>query len=361
MTKVPGGLEVLAPQATATSGPRAPVLSVVVPCFDEAEVLPRFHARLRPVMEALGDPWEVVYVNDGSRDATLAAMLAIQEADPSRVSVLNLARNFGKEAALTAGLDHAAASGAVVAIDVDLQDPPEVIPDLVAAWRGGFDVAYAQRRARAGESWTKRATAAAFYRVMERLSGKVRMPRDTGDFRLMSRRALDALLTMRERHRFMKGLFAWVGFPSTAVPYDREPRAAGQSKWNYWALWNLSIEGITSFTTVPLRVATYAGLATSVFALLYGVQVVVKTIIYGNPVAGYPSLMAVVLFLGGVQLMTLGIIGEYLGRVFNEAKGRPIYIAERFVPRRAGPGPVPRRAAAAAPDEAAAVQPAETT
>jgi glycosyltransferase involved in cell wall biosynthesis len=288
-------------------------------------------------------------------------MLALQAAEPGRVSVLNLARNFGKEAALTAGLDHAAATGAVVAIDADLQDPPEVIPDLVAAWREGSDVAYAQRRVRAGESWTKRATAAAFYRVMERLGGKVRLPRDTGDFRLMSRRALDAVLALRERHRFMKGLFAWVGFPSVAVPYDRAPRAAGETKWNYWALLNLSIEGITSFTTVPLRFATFIGLATAVFALLYGLQVVAKTVIYGNPVAGYPSLMAVLLFLGGVQLMTLGIIGEYLGRVFNEAKGRPIYVAERFVPRRAAataaeeaplvPGAA---AAAAAPEKPAA-------
>jgi hypothetical protein len=174
---------------------------------------------------------------------------------------------------------------------------------------------------------------------MERLGGKVMLPRDTGDFRLMSRRALDALLLLRERHRFMKGLFAWVGFPSKAVPYDRAPRAAGTTKWNYWRLWNLSLEGITSFTTVPLRVSTYLGLATAAFALLYGAQVVVKTVLYGNPVAGYPSLMAVVLFLGGVQLMTLGIIGEYLGRVFNEAKGRPLYVVERHRPATVnGPG-----------------------
>jgi glycosyltransferase involved in cell wall biosynthesis len=341
--------------------PHPPVLTVVVPCFDEMEVLPRFHARLRPVMDGLGEAWEVLYVNDGSRDQTLAAALALQAADPDRVSVLNLARNFGKEAALTAGLDHAAATGAVVVIDADLQDPPEVIPDLVAAWREGFDVAYAQRRARAGESWTKRATSAAFYRLMERVGGKVQLPRDTGDFRLISRRTLDALLAMRERHRFMKGLFAWVGFPSKAVLYDREPRVAGETKWNYWALWNFSIEGITSFTTLPLRLATYVGLATAVFAMLYGLQVVVRTALYGNPVAGYPSLMAVVLFLGGVQLMTLGIIGEYLGRVFNEAKGRPIYISERYLPRRAAEPP---RTPAAPPEGAAGAplaQPAETT
>ena len=365
MTKARAGLGTLAPRAITETRRRAPVLSVVVPCFDEAEVLPRFHARLRPVMDGLGEAWEVLYVNDGSRDGTLDAMLALRAAEPDRVSVLNLSRNFGKEAALTAGLDHAAATGAVVVIDSDLQDPPEVIPDLVAAWREGFDVAYAQRRLRAGESWTKRTTAAAFYRLMERLGGKVRLPRDTGDFRLMSRRALDALLALRERHRFMKGLFAWVGFPSKAVPYDRAPRAAGETKWNYWALWNLSIEGITSFTTVPLRFATYIGLATAVFALLFGLQVVLKTVIYGNPVAGYPSLMAVVLFLGGVQLMTLGIVGEYLGRVFNEAKGRPIYVAERYLPlhgaeERLGTSP-PGLLDEAAPAEPPPAQPAETT
>lgn len=315
-----------------------PALTVVVPCCDEAEVLPRFHARLVPVMESLGESWDVLYVNDGSTDRSLEVMLALQAAEPGRVAVLNLSRNFGKEAALTAGLDHAAGGAAVIVIDADLQDPPEVIPELVAAWREGFDIAYAQRRLRAGESWAKRTTAAAFYRLMARLGGSVRLPRDTGDFRLMSRRALDAMLALRERHRFMKGLFAWIGFPAKAVPYDRAPRAAGRTKWNYRALWNLSLEGITSFTTVPLRFATYIGLATAVFALLYGVQVVVKTVLFGNPVAGYPSLMAVILFLGGVQLITLGILGEYLGRVFNEAKGRPIYIPERYLPSRPGAG-----------------------
>jgi glycosyltransferase involved in cell wall biosynthesis len=338
---------------------REPVaLTVVVPCFNEAEVLPRFHARLVPVMDGLGESWDVLYVNDGSTDRSLAVMLELQAAEPGRVAVLNLSRNFGKEAALTAGLDHAAASAAVIVIDADLQDPPEVIPDLAAAWREGFDIAYAQRRARAGESWAKRTTAAGFYRLMEWLGGKVRLPRDTGDFRLMSRRALDAMLALRERHRFMKGLFAWIGFPAKAVPYDRAPRAAGESKWSYWALWNLSLEGITSFTTVPLRFATYIGLATALLALLYGVQVVVKTVLFGNAVAGYPSLMAVILFLGGVQLITLGIIGEYLGRVFNEAKGRPIYIPERYLPSRPPGGDAAPEGAAAA---ATRTQPAETT
>ncbi len=320
-----------------------PALSVVVPAYNEQEVLPAFHARLAPVMEALGLPWEVVYVNDGSRDGTLGVMLRLQSGDP-RVAVVNLSRNFGKEIALTAGLDHAAASEAVVVIDADLQDPPEVIPDLVAAWQaGGIDIAYAQRRVREGETWLKKATASAFYRLMQRIGGKVQLPPNTGDFRLMSRRSLDALLNLREQHRFMKGLFAWVGFPSVAVPYDRAPRAAGETKWNYWKLWNLSLEGITSFTVGPLKIATYLGLVTALFAAGYGSLIILRTMIWGNPVAGYPSLMAVVLFLGGVQLMTLGIIGEYLGRVFNETKGRPLYLVERHLPsghRQASSAPI---------------------
>jgi glycosyltransferase involved in cell wall biosynthesis len=319
------------PLALRTAPETRPTISVVVPAYNEQEVLPAFQARIIPVMEAIGLPFEVVYVNDGSRDQTLQIMLALQAADP-RVAVVNLSRNFGKEIALTAGLDHAAATDAVVVIDADLQDPPEVIPDLVAAWQQGFDVAYAQRRVREGETWVKKATAAGFYRVMQRIGGKVQLPANTGDFRLMSRRSLDALLALREHHRFMKGLFAWVGFPSTPVLYDRAPRAAGTTKWNYWKLWNFSLEGITSFTVGPLKVATYLGLVTAVFAAIFGAQIILKTLIWGNPVAGYPSLMAVVLFLGGVQLMTLGIIGEYLGRVFNETKGRPLYILERHLP-----------------------------
>ena len=317
----------------AAKGP-PPALSVVVPAYDEEEVLPEFHRRLAAVMAGLGLPWEVIYVNDGSRDCTLAVMLSLHERDP-HVSVVNLSRNFGKEIALTAGLDHARGAEAVIVIDADLQDPPELIPELVRAWREGYDVVYAQRRARQGETWLKRATAAAFYRVMERLGGRVKLPRDTGDFRLMSRRATDALLQLREQHRFMKGLFAWIGFPSKAVLYDRAPRAAGSSKWNYWRLWNLSLEGITSFTVAPLKVATYLGLVCATGALLYGAFMVVHTLLFGNPVPGYPSLITVMLFLGGVQLVTLGIIGEYLGRVFNETKGRPLYIVERALPARA--------------------------
>ncbi|MCA3274070.1 MAG: glycosyltransferase family 2 protein [Roseomonas sp.] len=304
---------------------------MVVPAYNEQEVLPQFHARLVAALAGIGLAWEVVYVNDGSKDGTLAVMLGLQAQD-QRASVLNLSRNFGKEIALTAGLDHARGTEAVVVIDADLQDPPEIIPDLIAAWRQGFDIAYAQRNTRAGETWLKKATAAAFYRLMQRISGKVHLPPDTGDFRLMSRRAMDALLKLREQHRFMKGLFAWIGFPAIAVLYDRAPRAAGTTKWNYWKLWNFSLEGITSFTVAPLKIATYIGLITAIGALLYLAQLIFRTIFFGNPVAGYPSLLAVTLFLGGVQMMMLGIIGEYLGRIFNETKGRPLYLVERYLP-----------------------------
>lgn len=306
----------------------APTFSVVIPVFDEAEVLPEFHRRLSAVMDLLGT-WEAIYVNDGSRDASLRLLEAFHRAE-HRVAIVNLSRNFGKEIATTAGLEHAGGE-AVIVIDADLQDPPEVIPKLVAGWRDGFDMVYAERRAREGEAWLKRATAGLFYRLMQHL-GRVQLPRNTGDFRLMSRRVVDAVLQLREQHRFMKGLFAWVGFPTRAVPYDRAPRYAGMTKWNYWKLWNLALEGITSFTVMPLKVATYLGLAVALFAVVFGAQLVIRTLLFGNPVAGYPSMMAVILFLGGVQLITLGIIGEYLGRVFNETKRRPLYLVERFVP-----------------------------
>ncbi len=311
--------------------PAAPTFSVVVPVYNEGEWLMAFHARLARVMGGLGEPWEVVYVNDGSSDDSLSVLTGLRRDDPA-CALINLIRNFGKEIAMTAGLDHASGA-AVVIIDADLQDPPEVIPDLVAAWRQGLDVVYAQRRVRAGETWLKRMTADAFYRMMQRV-GRVRLPRNTGDLRLMSRRAVDALLQLRDHNRYMKGLFAWVGFPSGAVPYDRAPRHAGRTSFNYWKLWNFALEGITSFTVMPLKVATYLGLATALVAVIYGGQIILRTLLFGNPVPGYPSLMAVLLFLGGAQLMTLGVMGEYLGRVFNETKRRPLYLVERYAPSR---------------------------
>ena len=310
-----------------------PVFSIVVPAFNEADGIVAFHNRLAATMNSLG-AWEAIYVNDGSQDTTLATLQALRRADP-HVAIVNLSRNFGKEIATTAGLDHAAGD-AIVVIDADLQDPPELIPAMITAWRRGFDTVYAQRRARLGETRIKRATAALFYRLM-RHAGRVELPPDTGDFRLMSRRVVDAVRQLREQHRFMKGVFAWVGFPSCAVPYDRAPRHAGATKWSYWKLWNLALEGITSFTVMPLKVATYLGLLVALLAVIYAAEVVVKTLLIGNPVSGYPSLMTVVLFLGGVQLVTLGVIGEYLGRVFNETKQRPLYLVEEFAPSLASP------------------------
>lgn len=305
------------------------LLSVVVPAFNEAAVLPHFHDRLSAVLQELPLRAEIVYVNDGSADATLDVMRTLAAHD-GRVALVNLSRNFGKEIALTAGLDHARGE-VVVVIDADLQDPPELIAELIRRWREGYDVVYAKRTSRDGESGLKKLTAFAFYRLIQR-AGQVRIPQDTGDFRLLSRRAVVALGKLREQHRFMKGLFTWIGYPQVAVPYRRERRYAGDTKWNYWRLWNFALEGITSFTTAPLKLATYFGLVTALVAFAYAVIVVYKTLVFGDPVRGYPSLMVVVLFLGGVQLITIGILGEYIGRMFDETKNRPLYLVEEYRP-----------------------------
>lgn len=298
-------------------------LCIVVPVYNEAAVLPLLMPRLDAALASIPADIGVLFVDDGSTDATPQELARIANND-ARIGVLRLTRNFGKEAAMTAGLDHAEGD-AVVIIDADLQDPPEVIATFWRHFEEGADVVYGVRSSRAGESWLKRLTAATFYRVIDRMSDTP-IPRDTGDFRLMSRRAVEALRQVRERHRFMKGLFAWVGFRQVPVKYHRDPRAAGKSKFNFWKLWNFALEGITSFSTVPLRVATYFGLLTASVAFVYGAIIVAKTLLYGEPVRGYPSLMSVVLFLGGVQLVALGIIGEYLGRMYEETKRRPLYL-----------------------------------
>lgn len=305
------------------------ILSIVVPVFNEQEVLPDFHARLAPVLDALDMESEVIYVNDGSRDGTCSVLLDLRKRD-SRVGVLELSRNFGKEIAMTAGMEHSR-GGAVVIIDADLQDPPELIPELVRHWSEGWDMVYAQRVERLGETLLKKATARWFYRLMQRV-GRVRIPENAGDFRIMSRRAVDSLLRLREQHRFMKGLFSWVGYPQKGIPYQRDPRFAGRTKWDYWRLWNFALDGITSFTTTPLKWATYIGLLTAFGSFAYAVVIIIQKLLYGNPVKGYPSLMVVILFLGGAQLVFLGIIGEYLGRMFDETKGRPLYFITSFEP-----------------------------
>jgi glycosyltransferase involved in cell wall biosynthesis len=315
--------------ASRTHLPENFLLSIVVPAYDEESVLRQFHDRLSAVLHSIASPAEIVYINDGSADGTLAIMERLRQSD-SRVAIVDLSRNFGKEIALTAGLDHACGD-AVVIIDADLQDPPELIPEFVKVFSEGYDVVYAQRTSRAGEGFVKRGTAHLFYRLI-RLFSRVKIPEDTGDFRLLSRRAVNSLRLLREQHRFMKGLFAWIGYRHKAVPYDRAARAAGRTKWNYWRLWNFALEGFTSFTIAPLKIATYIGVLTALVAFVYAISIIYKTLLYGDPVAGYPSLMVVVLFLGGVQLMTIGVIGEYLGRMFDETKRRPLYFVNDYRP-----------------------------
>lgn len=306
----------------------SPELSLVVPLFNEASSVEPFYERVTRVVGDLGLSYEIVCVNDGSQDDTLERLERLSALDPA-VKVLDLSRNFGKEAALTAGLD-VARGEAVIPIDADLQDPPELIASFVAKWREGYDVVYGTRTSRKGETIAKKLTAALFYRVMARLT-PFPVPADTGDFRLMARPVVEAMRELREQHRFMKGLFSWVGFRQVSLPYDREQRPFGKSKFNYWRLWNFAIEGITSFSFIPLQVATYVGFVVAMFAFGYGGFMVVRTVLEGNPVKGYPSLIVTMLFLGGAQLMTLGVIGEYVGRIYGETKRRPIYLVRRRI------------------------------
>ena len=305
------------------------LVSVVVPAFNEEAVLPQFHRTITAALAGLPYRFEIVYINDGSTDGTLGIIKQLRESD-EQITLIDLSRNFGKEIALTAGLQKAAGD-AVVVIDADLQDPPELIPELIQEWQNGYDVVYAQRTHRKGESLLKRTTAHFFYRIIQRIS-KIEIPEDTGDFRILSRRAVNALNTFNEQHRFMKGLFAWIGYRQKAVKYQRDPRLAGETKWNYWKLWNFALDGITSFTIAPLKISTYLGLLTAASAFAYGIYMVIETLIYGNPVPGYPSLIVIVLILGGVQLTAIGILGEYLGRIFNETKRRPLYFINEYLP-----------------------------
>lgn len=327
----------LPPDASPThiirSEPAGCTLSVVVPVLDEEAALPQLHARLTGVLGSLGLSWEIVYVDDGSTDGTPATLAALQAAEPA-VAVARLSRNFGKEAAMTTGL-RLARGEAVVLIDADLQDPPELIAKMVRAWQGGADVVNMRRRTRDGDTWLKRATAHAFYRVINRLSD-VPIPRDVGDFRLLSRRAVQALNLLPERNRFMKGLFAWVGFHQATIEYDRHPRAAGSTKWHCRKLWNFALEGITGFSVVPLKLASYAGLLSALTAFGYAMVFVLKTLLFGEPVAGFPTLIVVILLLGGLQLMSIGIVGEYLGRLLIETKQRPLYVLDYHRPSQPG-------------------------
>ena len=304
------------------------LVSIVIPAYNEEAVLIPCYERLRRILGQMVDyDFEIVFINDGSFDRTQALVDELCQKD-EQITSIDLSRNFGKEAAMTAGLEHAAGD-AVVIIDADLQDPPDLIPQLVAEWRNGYDVVYGKRTQRDGESWLKKSTAATFYRAIRAFS-RVEIPADTGDFRLMSRRAVDALLQLREQHRFMKGLFAWIGFPSKALEYRREPRLAGKTKFSYWKLWTFALEGITSFTIAPLKIATYVGLFVALVAFCFGAWIIIRTLFFGEPVRGYPTIMVTMLMLGGVQLFFIGILGEYLGRVFGETKRRPLYLVQKI-------------------------------
>lgn len=311
-------------------GPRSPLVTVLVPVKDEQEAVAPFVARVTAVLDALDEPqgWEIVFVDDGSHDLTLAAILEANRADP-RVRCVALSRNFGKESALSAGLDHAAGQ-VVVPLDVDLQDPPEVIGVMLARWRDGFDVVYGVRRNRLSDTLPKRLTADLYYRAHNWLSTD-KIPEHAGDFRLLDRKVVDVIRRMPERNRFMKGLFAWAGFRQAAVEYDRSPRGVGRTKFNYWKLWTLALDGITSGSTLPLRVWSYLGAVVAVFGLIYAGYIGVRTLVLGGDVPGYPSLMVAVLFFGGVQLISLGVLGEYVGRILVETKQRPIYVVRETI------------------------------
>lgn len=305
-------------------------ISLVVPVYDESVGLRAFHERAVKALGALsGASFEIVYVDDGSRDDSFA-QLARFAADDARVSVVKLSRNFGHQIAITAGLDRARGD-CVVVIDADLQDPPELIARMVEKWRAGFDVVYGVRTKRRGEGVVKRFTASAFYRLLDRITG-IDIPRNAGDFRLMSRRALDELNRLREKDRFVRGLVAWIGFPQTGVEYERDERYAGETKYPLRRMLMFALDGITSFSSAPLKLATWLGYATSLLAFLYLVSVFVQRLL-GMTVPGWATIMVALLFLGGVQLICLGIIGEYLGRVFNEIKPRPIYVVDRVIGR----------------------------
>jgi len=303
-------------------------LSLVVPVFNEEDSLDGFLLRIHQVFKSEElIRLELVFVNDGSSDATLERLLHRQQRDP-RIRIVDLSRNFGKEAALSAGLQICTGE-IVVPIDVDLQDPPEVILQMIERWREGYEVVLGHRLSRCNDSWAKQISASWFYRLHNKIADQS-LPENVGDFRLMDRCVVDALLTLPESRRFMKGLFAWVGFRTTQVEYDRPERAVGESRFNGWRLWNFALEGITSFSTEPLRIWTYLGAMVSLVSFAFAMFIVVRTLIHGVDMPGYASLMVAVTFLGGLQLIGIGVLGEYLGRTYIEAKRRPVFLVRRI-------------------------------
>lgn len=303
-------------------------LSILVPMYNEVESIPAFFPALNKVLMQLDMDYQVVCVDDGSTDGTLELLAQMADVD-EHLRVVVLSRNFGKEVALTAALDYADGD-AVIPIDSDLQDPPELIPAMIKKWREGYDVVYAKRHSRASDSRLKRKTAEWFYSAINKLS-EIEIPRDVGDFRLLDRRVVDAVKSLPERERFMKGLFCWPGFKSAVVEFERPIRSKGTSKFSYWKLWNFALSGITSFSTLPIRLGTYLGVLVSGVAMLFGLFIIVKTLVLGVDVPGYASLLVIVLFIGGIQLFFMGVMGEYIGRIYTEVKNRPLYFVDREI------------------------------
>lgn len=310
------------------------LVTILVPAYNEQEVLHMLYERLQKIIDTNKKyDFEILLINDGSKDKTLLIMEDLRKKD-KRVCYLNLSRNYGKETAMIAGLDYSKGD-AVIIIDADLQDPPELIPEMLKYWEEGYDDVYAKRKSRKGETWLKKFTSKMYYKTLQSVT-RIEIQKDTGDFRLLDRRCVEALKSIRESQRYTKGLFSWIGFNKKEILYDRDPRAAGNTKWNYKKLIDLSIDGLTSFTTAPLRWSAIIGLFVSAIGFLYMIYIIIKTIILGIDVPGYASTMVVILFLGGLQLIVLGVIGEYLGRAFYETKGRPLYFVEKYNDKKIG-------------------------
>lgn len=304
------------------------LISALIPAYNEEECLYELYNRVSSVLSKLEKyDYEILIINDGSKDKTLEILTSLNKKD-SHVQYVNLARNYGKETAMAAGLDYVKGD-VVVILDADLQDPPELIPDMLKYYEEGYDDVYGRRKSRKGETWLKKTTAKIFYKLLQK-STRVDILKDTGDFRVLSRRAVEALKQYKEQRRYTKGFFALIGFKKKEFLYDRDPRIAGQTKWNYFNLFNLAIEGITSFSTFPLRLSSLLGLIVAAAGFIYIIFLVLKTLIFGEPVRGYPTLLSIIIFLGGIQLLSLGIIGEYLGRIFDEVKNRPLYFVEKY-------------------------------
>ncbi len=304
------------------------LVTILVPAYNEQEVLELLYDRLQKIMDEQSKyNFEILFVNDGSKDDTLKIIQNLRKND-NRICYLNLSRNFGKETAMIAGLDYSKGD-CVVIIDADLQDPPELIPQMLKYWEDGYDDVYAKRKSRKGETFMKKFTSKMYYKTLQSVTN-IEIQKDTGDFRLLDRRCVEALKQIRESERYTKGLFSFIGYNKKEILYDRDPRAAGTTKWNYGKLINLSIDGLTSFTTAPLRWSAILGILVSLAGFIYMMVIIFKTILYGVDVPGYSSTMVVILFLGGIQLIFLGVIGEYLGRAFYETKGRPLYFVDRY-------------------------------